>query len=568
MKRKTFTAVAAASAAAIITACGGGGGGAAPSLTLSGTAATGAALANASVTVKCATGNGTATTGETGAYSLNIAGAALPCIIQVAGTAGGVDLVLHSVADEGANGAGGTTAVANVTPLTEMVVAQMTGGLPVDLFESFTASTITPEKVEAAMSTILTALKDATGIDLTAIDPFKAELIAATSSTPTGNEYDQLLDSLAEKVPPASLSQLVGQIAVAANTSSGTPPVSLQEAMVAANAGTLENCPYALSGKYRTVRLYGATRLWTINFSDKTVTPESGSAVSLTPNSSRPCTFAFNDGSDQYEVAIGKSGAGIFKRTASNGSTPGYIFPVQSTSLSSLGGSWAYLQSGYLTSEAKFAHLAGSLSVDANGSAAICDYRSLPSSTACTPDDVARTLSARADGGVDLKEGTETVVTFYGYRAQNGAMAVFGTTDPTANAPDRDWTTIVAAKLAPSSLPPTGAYTNYEFNYARANGAHTIDSVTQESYNVTAVDAATDSYSRQRVRDGRTDTIRVNYPLSGMRYRAPSSWTDSNNVTRPVSEYIGAELGGLGIATAVNPPNGPQFFYSVSVRRP
>ena len=55
-------------------------------MTISGTAATGLALADSAVEVKCAQGAGTATTDANGAYSLVIPDAALPCIVKVTGT--------------------------------------------------------------------------------------------------------------------------------------------------------------------------------------------------------------------------------------------------------------------------------------------------------------------------------------------------------------------------------------------------------------------------------------------------------------------------------------------------
>ena len=80
----------AALGAALLTACGGGGGddnsnpGPAPVTTsISGVAATGAAIAGATVEAKCAVGSGTTTTGSDGKFTLNIQNATLPCILSV-----------------------------------------------------------------------------------------------------------------------------------------------------------------------------------------------------------------------------------------------------------------------------------------------------------------------------------------------------------------------------------------------------------------------------------------------------------------------------------------------------
>ena len=90
-----------------------------PSVTLSGTAPTGAALANASVAVKCANATGTATTDASGKYSLSLTGGALPCVIQVTGEQGGVAVTLHSLAEAGttdsASGGAGSGPISSAT---------------------------------------------------------------------------------------------------------------------------------------------------------------------------------------------------------------------------------------------------------------------------------------------------------------------------------------------------------------------------------------------------------------------------------------------------------------------
>lgn len=54
----------------------------APSLTLSGVVARGAAVANAGVAAKCNGGTGTATSSATGAYSIALAAGSLPCTLK------------------------------------------------------------------------------------------------------------------------------------------------------------------------------------------------------------------------------------------------------------------------------------------------------------------------------------------------------------------------------------------------------------------------------------------------------------------------------------------------------
>ena len=76
---------------ALLAACGGGG--SAPyvppvaSLTLGGTAASGLAIAGATITAKYQTGSGSAKTLADGAYQLVISGGVPPCVLEVSNPA-------------------------------------------------------------------------------------------------------------------------------------------------------------------------------------------------------------------------------------------------------------------------------------------------------------------------------------------------------------------------------------------------------------------------------------------------------------------------------------------------
>ena len=114
-------------AAAALVGCGGGGsapatGTTSTPLTLTGTAATGAALAGRPVDAKCATGTGTATSATAGTYTISVTDGVLPCALRITAADG---TVLYSVA----SGAG-SSAVANINPVTHLVVAALTGADP------------------------------------------------------------------------------------------------------------------------------------------------------------------------------------------------------------------------------------------------------------------------------------------------------------------------------------------------------------------------------------------------------------------------------------------------------
>jgi hypothetical protein len=578
LERLAKSAVAGATAL-LVAACGGGGGGEAdagkaPVLKLSGTAATGLALADSAVEVKCAKGAGTATTDANGAYTLAITDAALPCIVKVTGTAGGVTVTLHSVAESGTTGTEGTSAVANVTPLTEIVVAQLTAALPADIFAAFGADSgaqITKEKLAAATVAVLAALKDATGIDLGAIDPFKTELVAATSSAPAaGNDYDKLLDQLGTKVSVESLPQVVNQVAAGA-ASGGS--AGLTDAMASVEAGALASCPAAMSGKYRFVDFFGKSYVRELDFKAMRFRQVGASGgLPITADSTKPCEFVSegNNGSIdvKFEFVMGPSGVGTYRiqNFTDNRSIIGYVFPVQSHAVAALAGEWSFLQSGYMPGDG-LVHWPGKLTFGSDNKVGVCEYNS--STWACEPDPEANlSVAARDDGGFDFNEADEPgVANVYGYRAPNGSLTVFGTTNAAGtNTNETEQSVIVASKLGKLKLPAVGDVVKYWDLSLTQNGSNrTVLSPAQDATTVQTVDAGTGVVTRKRTSDGREDLVRYNHPIDGVRARDAGTW---NSV--PFAPVLQMPLTGVGITLSVNTvpyPTGA-YIYNLSVSRP
>ncbi|WP_323051248.1 hypothetical protein [Caballeronia mineralivorans] len=135
---------------ALFAACGGGsGGGGANSMstvTFTGTAATGKALANATININCAQGSISVGADANGNYQATL-GAVLPCMITA--TSGGT--VLHSAAF-----AGGTY---NVTPETELLLSYLAAQLGTNesgLIGGFTTNTRFQQAL-ASQDDVLTA---------------------------------------------------------------------------------------------------------------------------------------------------------------------------------------------------------------------------------------------------------------------------------------------------------------------------------------------------------------------------------------------------------------------------
>ena len=152
--------------AALLIACGGAGGGAgnvsAPSTpSLSGLAAIGMALANATVTLKDSTGKTeTTTTDESGNFNFNnVSSFTPPLMLQVKGSAAELNYVLHSLmASAPVQG----TNTLNVTPATEAITTQTLGADPVAIFtDAAEIKNIDPAKLANTKAKLVAALKDA-----------------------------------------------------------------------------------------------------------------------------------------------------------------------------------------------------------------------------------------------------------------------------------------------------------------------------------------------------------------------------------------------------------------------
>lgn len=576
--------LATSAVALLIAGCGGGSDSPAPTQTeepkaptlqVSGTAATGLALAGSAVEVKCSAGTGSATTDGNGVFTLTIADGALPCIIKVTGEVDGNTVTLHSVT-EAADGHG--TAIANVTPLTEMIVAQLTGALPGDLFDAFDAGRsgrVTQAELVNATAAVVNALKAATGIDLGNIDPFKSPLVAATAGTPDqGNAYDQMLDQLKEKVPTASLPLIVNQIAAAsaAGSSDTTSPVSLDDVMSSVEGGSLPGCPVALSGKYRTIDYWGRTNVRQFDFKNKKVNRgDNGEPLfDITADPAKACEFVAAgtvDGVEaRFQFVIGSSGAGSYRsqNITNGGSTIGYFFPVQAHRLGAVTGTWNYLQTGYIPGD-PVGHFPGQLAIGEDRKVDACDYRP-EANFACQNDDEANlSIVEVSDGGFELQD-QGFAARLFGYRAPSGSLTVFGTTNPSgASGSEVEQTSIIATRPRALSLPEAGStarYWNLQMN--RNNmGVNSTSEVESNATTVRGVDAATGSYTRERASDGMIDSIQANHPVDGFRFRAAGT---SGELQFP--DMYQFPVPSLGITASINANPLMLHFYAISVSRP
>lgn len=218
--------------ALFITACGGGSGGGTTTPTttsLSGTAAVGFAVANATVNIKCASSISIAssTTNASGAIQMSLSGQTLPCAIQVSGGTinGSANTTnYHSIATSAGN--------VNATPLTDLLIANLAGtATPSAWFASLTTTqlaAITAGQVTTATTNVKTALGLST--QLAGIDPI------TTVFTPTNdNVMDNTLEALQAAITNNGTSYASLLSGAGASVNAGfTPPVGFNAALTSA----------------------------------------------------------------------------------------------------------------------------------------------------------------------------------------------------------------------------------------------------------------------------------------------------------------------------------------------
>ena len=195
----------------LLVACGGGGG--SSTLGLTGTTASGAAMAFAEVTLKDASGKTlTVTSDADGKFTItDISSISVPFMLKAVGLVEGKETTLYSVLDEKPNG---NEAVANITPMTNAVVTQLAAGDADALFASPSqiSSTLSKTNLSVASEALVESVKElAAQLNLdVAFDPFKMKFSANNSG------LDKMLDLV--KFQPDSTGNITIQ-----NKAGGSP---------------------------------------------------------------------------------------------------------------------------------------------------------------------------------------------------------------------------------------------------------------------------------------------------------------------------------------------------------
>jgi hypothetical protein len=580
MKMRTLTL--ALFSAGLLAACGGGGSSddkkstvTTGNVTLTGVVASyEAPLVAAAVTVKCAAGTGSGTTGSDGSYKIDLQNAALPCVLKASGST----LVMHSVAPSDGNTTN-TEVVVNISPLTELLVAQLTGADPESFMETVTTTQltglVTTTQVRTAQTSVLETLVTA-GVTTTGL----TDLISgALSFSGTGTRYAITLTDLGSSLSSSgstleSLSDAVAATAAgtsAAGTSTATAATSTPslpaDLLLKAKAAT---CDALRSTTYRAVTFGPSTatgdndpvtEVDTLTFNAATLTgtwTSDGSTEVWTPVSGQSCRFTNLDGVD---IAISPAGVAVARAPDNSAGTPVYrlalAFPEQTHALADLAGTWNTI--GWMpNNSSSFDGEAGTFVLASNGaftSARCFDQAINTPDSSCTGQTTRLpTFTVAASGGFDLVINDPTEPwrdrSFF-YRAGNGDLMMVSL--------NSSGEFFLATKQRTLVLPAIGASTvfwNFELNttnqavtagYQTGNTVASLDSIngrwTRTSWNVTS--AVT--YPQ---------TLEINKARNGYNHRlAATGVTRSDGSTVNVREFYALTMRGMGISPVYLPNN-------------
>ena len=528
IKPLAITAAWAASALLVISACGGSGGSSIPpiSTTFSGVAASGKAMANAAITITCAAGSGTTTTLANGSYSTNIVGVTLPCVLQATGSDG---TVLYSVTS--ATATSSNTQKANITPLTQLLVASLTGMDPASFYNSVSlnpgklTAVVTDSAIGTAQTTVVAHLKDQ-GVDTTSLpNLINGDLVADSPASP----YDVVLEKWNTTQTNGGTSKL---------------PANLVLKPAAQNCPTLRSADYIVASPTPNSNL--ASQFSSFSFDASTLTAKfsEGGASTWTADT-QACHYT----TSSSEIVVSPAGI-ILARSLEDGvARLRLAIPKQTLVVSELAGDWNALSfekddTGKLYAGHTITATLGSTGVFSNVS--YCNGASI-ASTCSTPT---TTLSIRSNsaGGFDLvgSSGTDNWTDrIAAYRAGNGNLLML---QVAGNGSFNVWT-----KKKAGDLPAVGTVSSKSWSLYTDSSAIGGTLSTNYSATVTAVDAAAGSFTRTvNLADGKADyseTLKINSPRPGYNFRAATSTTAaSDGRAVKIRERTSMSLQGMGVS--------------------
>lgn len=560
-----WPALALASTLAL-TACGGSGDSSPPppppagsTLTLTGVVSVGPAVASAPVQITCATGTAAATTAADGSYSAGIASGALPCVLRASTSTGS----LHSVA---AGSASATSATANITPLTELVTANVAAGSPDALYTGFDAAAqakVTTSTVATGVASTTAAL--AGNVNLDGGNPLTDKLVVSTSST-TGNAANQAITQLTQAITATQTTLAAVTTAVATATPT-SPPV------IPTLASTATTCTALRSGLYRALDPHESSddpateaALLTVDAGALTATELPGGDGTVTPFTAvpgAPCSYTYANTYGTSTALVSPGGMIVTRSPSITGPIrTSFVVPAQEFALSQLAGTW-----NFITYDRQYQTPTQALQAH-NGSVVLDGAGHFTSGTVCvgltcnpaTADDLPATLTVDPAGGFDAADDVGPDRIFVTSATANGPKTMFILLPGEGGV-------VVLTEQRTLALPELGSVNTFwdftvgngAFQFAPANDANGgASALADYSITITGVDATAQSITRLRASDGRVDTLLVNSPRAGVRNRLAGT---------NVQPSLQMPLNGFGVTLSTN-VGGTSDYLDISINHP
>lgn len=518
---------------------------------MTGTAARGgAAIAARPIEAKCSTGSGSITSATDGKFRLDVTDGVLPCVLRATAADG---TVLHSVAT-----GTGDSAVANINPVTHLVVAALTGTDPAAFYGNFTSATagaVSSGGVTAAVTAVAATLQPAS-INVAALGN------VLTADFTAGNAYGQALDALAaaQTSSGTTLAQLTQTVAntttVVASTPSGTS--SLPADLLLRPAAS--NCSALRSGRYRIVIPQTApagsfsTGYFDLNAATLGYVADDGNTGSLVPAGT--CQYTFDGGASQ--LVVSQAGVVVLRSQESGVMRIGIGFPEQTHTVAALEGTWNSLgMEGNGT-----AYLAQAATVTFNSSGVSTTISYCADVKNCVPvTTTTLTRSVNSSGGFTntYSDGNSADRTFV-YRAGGGELMAVSI----AGGGHFD----LATRKRINDLPAVGTVASF-WNFDVNNQLQVPSALTVGRNTITSVNAATGAFTRDNFNAAdvsRPESLMANTPRPGYTLRnAQTGVINSAGATVNVPEFIALPFRGMGLSAVSLTASG---VYNLSVLQP
>lgn len=519
---RNFKLTLAASMLTALVGCGGSGGSTtstAASITIAGVAATGAAISGGIVEAKCASGTGTGTTNADGTYSLTVSNGVQPCLLKATDPISKIEL--HSVVESGAT-------TANITPVTDLVVANTLGEDPARAFSSFNTTAqakVTAENITAAVTKVQAVTASlGTDADMSGVDFMKGPMIAATANS-SGDSTDKKIDALMAALAASDkkISDLSAQVKSLTNIANAA---TITTAVVGDAQYSLTNCPYARSGDIWVLDFLGSPiEGWNLNFNTmiaKNLENNSTYAINLMRDSGNnivPCAFTASIRGVTVEYRISTGGIGVWKNTGYFGIT----VPAQKTkAISDPSFAGTYPAVAFVTNGSTRIGLPFRFEIKSDGSVTgyTCDLsKSLPdctSETADSKDPV--TCTALSNGTISCTSLGGLTATGVLYVTGGQASLFMAVTNLSSTY--KAGGLIAMTKAVDIKLPTAGKTTEAGSRWYAgvASGSSSVTAFENTASKVESVDSTNNSYVTSSTGTTLTTTNYINVPAKGFEY--------------------------------------------------